>query len=64
MPFIIYADLESIFVPLEIDPSNMSKTIKMHKHILCSFQYKVVCKLDDKLSIPHKTFLGEDSIEE
>ena len=52
VPFTIYADLELILVPLEIDPNNTSKTIKMHEHIPCSFGYKVVCKLNDKLSVP------------
>ena len=55
--FIIYldlADLESILVPLEIDPSNTSKTIKIHKHIPCSFGYNVVTNLTTNYPHPIK----------
>jgi len=31
--------------------------------IPCSYGYKVVCKLDDKLSVPYKTYKGEECIE-
>src|SRR6266496_3399796 len=63
VPFVIYADLESILIPLEIDTTNDSQTTKTHEHIPCSYGYKVVCKLDDKLSVPYKTYKGEDCIE-
>src|SRR6266581_2206567 len=63
VPFVIYADLESILIPLEIDTPNNSQTTKTHEHIPCSYGYKVVCKLDDKLSVPYKTYKGEDCIE-
>ena len=49
-------------MPLEIDNNN-SNTTKTHIHKACSFGYKVVCKLDDKLSVPYKTYRGEDCIE-
>ena len=63
IPFVIYADMESILTPLEIDKNNISQTIKTHEHIPCTFGYKVVCKLDDKLSVPYKTYKGKDCIE-
>src|SRR5882757_6794819 len=63
VPFVIYADLESLLIPLEIDMKNNSQTTKTHEHIPCSYGYKVVCKLDDKLSVPYKTYKGEDCIE-
>src|SRR6266568_3685575 len=63
VPFVIYADLESILIPLEIDTTNNSQTTKTHEHIPCSYGYKVVCKLDDKLSVPYKSYKGDDCIE-
>ena len=63
VPFVIYADLESILVPLEIDKNNNSLTTRTHEHIPCSYGYKVVCKLDDKLSVPYKTYKGEGCVE-
>src|SRR6266581_4500141 len=63
VPFVIYADFESILIPLEIDTTNNSQTTKTHEHKPCSYGYKVVCKLDDKLSVPYKTYKGEDCIE-
>src|SRR6266581_4213600 len=63
VPFVIYADLESILIPLEIDTTNNSQTTKTHEHKPCSYGYKVVCKLDDKLSVPYKTYKGEDCID-
>ena len=63
VPFVIYADFESILIPLEIDANLRENTTKTHKHIACSYGYKVVCKLDDKLSVPYKSYKGKDCIE-
>src|SRR5258708_2067312 len=67
VPFIIYADFESILVPLEKDNNNTklhnTSTTKTHEHIPCSFGYKVVCKLDDTLSVPYITYKGEGCID-
>src|SRR6266568_1806690 len=42
---------------------DLSQTIKTHEHIPCSYGYKVVCVLDDKLSDQYKTYRGENCIE-
>ena len=63
VPFVIYADFESILIPLEIDAKLREQTTKTHEHIACSFGYKVVCKLDDNLSVPYKSYKGEDCVE-
>src|SRR5258708_32371743 len=66
VPFIIYADFESILVPLEKDNNTKlhnTSTNKTHEHIPCSFDYKVVCKLDDTISVSYITYKGEGCIE-
>ena len=62
-PCIIYADLESIFVPEDNRKQNPEEfyTNKYQKHIACSHGYKLVC-VDDKFSNPFKTYLGEDVV--
>src|SRR5271163_338670 len=63
IPFVVFADYESLVVPVEIDKNITSQTIKTHEHKCCSFGYKVVCSYDDKLSLPYKSYRGEDSME-
>ena len=63
-PFVIYADIEALLVPIknnEQDPKN-SYTINKHKHEACSIGYIVVCSENDKLSKPPKKFKGKDAI--
>ena len=64
LPFIIYADFESILVPEDNGKQNPeeSYTNKYKKHIACSSGYKVVC-VDDKFSKPFKIYLGEDAVD-
>ena len=56
-PCIIYADLESIFVPEDNRKQNPEEfyTNKYQKHIACSHGYKLVC-VDGKFSKPFKTY--------
>ena len=62
LPFIIYADFESILVPEDNGKQNPeeSYTNKYQKHTACSYGYELVC-VDDKFSNPFKTYLGEDA---
>ena len=64
VPFVIYADLEALLVPIQnCSPnSNASYTLKTHKHEACSYGYKIVCSENDKYSKPFKMFRGKDSI--
>ena len=56
VPFIIYADLESLLEKLDNEKN------KIQKHVACSYGYKVVCCYDDKFSKPYKQFRGENCI--
>src|SRR5271163_1038400 len=64
VPWVIYADSESLLVPLPTDVNNMSQTNKTHKHVACSFGFKVVCVYDDKLSESYRSFRGENCVED
>ena len=51
VPFVVYADFESIVKPIKSDePSdeNRSFTDQYQKHVPCGFSYKIVC-FDDKI---------------
>ena len=65
IPFVIYADLESLLQKLtvtqkqEIDREQIEK---LQKHVAYSYGYKVVCCYDDRLSKPFKMYRGLDSV--
>ena len=64
IPFVIYADFESLVPKYETEKEfteNSSWTRKHQKHIACSYGYKVVCCYDDKYSRPYKRFRGENA---
>ena len=44
-PFMIYADFESILVPEDKGKQNLndSYTNKYQKHVVCSYDYKLIC---------------------
>ena len=68
IPFVIYADLESLLINLndlkgqDKHEACQTRTKKTHKHEACSYGYKVVCCYDDKYSKPFKMFRGVNSI--
>ncbi|XP_051172353.1 uncharacterized protein LOC127288757 [Leptopilina boulardi] len=51
VPFIIYADCESLLLPVEEDTDNLSKTEIFQRHKLLSIGYYVKCSYDDSLSV-------------
>ena len=61
LPFIIYADFESILVPEDNVKQNPEESFmnKYQKQIACSFGYKLVC-VDDNFSKSSKTYLGKE----
>ena len=63
LPFIIYADFESILVPENNGKQNPNKsyTNKYQKHSACSYGYELVC-VNDKFSKPFKSYLGKDTV--
>ncbi|CAB3980253.1 Gastrula zinc finger [Paramuricea clavata] len=66
VPFVIYADFESILVPEERkvesnNPEDKSSTDLYQTHKACSFGLKTVCHYDDKYSGEYKSYLGEDA---
>ena len=70
IPFVIYADLESLLINLnerkgqDEQEACQTQTKKTHKHEASSYGYKVVCCYDDKYSKPFKMFRGVNSINE
>lgn len=61
VPFVIYADFESILSPLQTVAENKN-TFYSHKHIPCSFAYYIHCNYDDSLS-KFVLYRGEDCVE-
>ncbi|CAB4018912.1 Gastrula zinc finger [Paramuricea clavata] len=66
VPFVIYADFESILVPEERkveseNPEDKSSTDLYQTHKACSFGLKTVCHYDDKYSGEYKSYVGEDA---
>ena len=63
LPFMIYADFQSILVPEDNGKQNPNESSmnKYQKHVGYSYDYKLVC-VDDKFSKPFKSYLGEDAV--
>ena len=61
-PFMIYAAVESILVPEDNRKQNPDESYsnKYHKHVACSYDYKLVC-VDDKFSRSFKSYLGKEA---
>ena len=65
IPFVIFADLEALLHKLivsQMQETEQDQTEKLQKHVACSYEYKVVCCYDDKLSKPFKMYRGVDSV--
>ena len=65
IPFVIYADLESLLQRLTVTQKQKidgEQTEKLHIHVACSYGYKVVCCYDNRLSKPFKMYRGLDSV--
>ena len=64
VPFVIYADFESITCKVSgCQPSNnKSYTEKYQKHTACGFAHKVVCHYDKQYSRDSVLYRGEDCI--
>ncbi|CAB4044378.1 Hypothetical predicted protein [Paramuricea clavata] len=65
VPFVIYADFESILVPNENTKSNAgsdeSYTEKYQTHQACSFGLKTVCHYNDSYSREYVNYVGKDA---
>ena len=65
VPFVIYADFESILVPEEKKDvekdEDQSHTNRYQTHQACSFGLKTVCHYDDKYSGKYKSYVGKDA---
>ncbi|CAB3983697.1 Gastrula zinc finger [Paramuricea clavata] len=66
VPFVIYADFESILVPEDENSKvksseDKSSTTRYQTHKACSFGLKTVCHYDDKYSGEYKSYVGEDA---
>ena len=60
VPFVIYADFESLLPPAEKEGSERVRPYQ--EHIACGFSYKVVCSFDDKNSRPIQGGRGRDAV--
>ena len=60
IPFIIYADFETIQKPIQTcdNSSEISHTTATKRLEVCSYGYKVVCSADDKYTKPVKIYRG------
>jgi hypothetical protein len=65
VPFVIYADFESILVPEEKKDvgkdEDESHTNRYQTHQACSFGLKTMCHYDDKYSGEYKSYVGKDA---
>ena len=66
VPFVIYADFESILVPEEErsgskSSEDESSTTLYQTHKACSFGLKTVCHYDDKYSGEYRSYIGSDA---
>ena len=64
VPFVIYADFESILEKIHgcKQDGNKSYTEAYQTHADCGFGYKVVCCYDDKYTKPIQIYRGEKSV--
>jgi hypothetical protein len=66
VPFVIYADFESMLVPEERNSESgssedESSTNLYQTHRACSFGIKTVCHYDDKYSGEYRSYVGQDA---
>ena len=57
-PFIIYGDFESVLIPSTNIVDFVPKTKKYQDHIVCSYDYKVICT-DERYSKPYKIYFDK-----
>ena len=64
VPFVIYADLETITKKVQSCKPNYDKsyTEAYQTHKDCGYGYKVVCCYDDKYSKPVKVYRGKNAV--
>ena len=60
VPFVIYADFESLLP--SVDKGGSERVGPYQEHIACGFSCKVVCSFDDKYSMPIHGGRGKDAV--
>ena len=60
VPFVIYADFESLLP--SVDKGGSERVRPYQEHIACGFSYKVVCSFDDKYSRSIQGGRGRDAV--
>ena len=58
-PFVVYADLESLNTACIKTDDEINASEKIAHQNICSYAYKLVCCIDDKLSKPIKLYRGK-----
>lgn len=62
VPFVIYADFESILIPISRDKSDSHSTFHTHQHVPCCFAYYIHCEYNQKLS-KFVIYRGKDCVQ-
>ena len=62
VPFVVYADFEALNVPIqeEKQEEKNKSTEKLTSHKICSYSYKLVCRVNDRFSKTIKIYRGEN----
>ena len=60
VPFVIYADFESLLP--SVDKGGSERVRPYQEHIACGFSYKVVCSFNEKYSRPIQGGRGKDAV--
>ena len=60
VPFVIYADFESLLP--SVDKGGSERVRPYQEHIACGFSHKVACSFDDKYSRPIQGGRGKDAV--
>ena len=63
VPFVVYADFESILLPISQQQPNpsFSSTTDVQQHVPCAFSYFIKCTFDEKYNL-ERTFVGKNHI--
>ena len=60
-PFVVYTDFEALNVPIPIEEeSEKLSTEKITSQNICSYAYKLVCRVNDRFSKTIKIYKGEN----
>lgn len=59
VPFVIYAEFESVLAPLEHNEAAGRISRHFQEHLPCGYIYQIVCREPDLYTFPVRTYSGE-----